>query len=95
RLRSLLVDIRELFDRGNNALKIIGDAYYARTYRGIASRLGLSDWQQQIESKLNSIGEVYQFATDQAQHTRSEFLEMIIIVLIVIEIILSLWGPHH
>ena len=38
--RYLIVDIRDLADRASNAIKIIGDAYYARSYRGIASRLG-------------------------------------------------------
>lgn len=90
RLRNLLIDIRELSDRGNNALKFIGDAFYARLYRGVASRLGLRDWQEQIESKLDSLGEIYEFATDQAQHARSEFLETIIILLILVEIILGL-----
>jgi len=89
-LRNLLIDIRELSDRSNNALKIIGDAFYARLYRGIALRLGLNDWQQQIESKLDSIGEIYRFATDQTQHARSQFLEIIIIVLIVVEIIIGI-----
>jgi hypothetical protein len=94
KLRSLLVDIRELSDRGNNSLKIIGDAFYARLYRGIASRLGLSDWQHQLESKLDSVGEVYRFATDQAQHARSEFLEIIVILLIAMEIVLAFRGRH-
>jgi len=89
-LRNLLIDIRELCDRSNNALKIIGDAFYARLYRGIALRLGLNDWQQQIESKLDSIGEIYRFATDQTQHARSQFLEIIIIILIVVEIIIAI-----
>jgi hypothetical protein len=88
-LRVLLVDVRELSDRATNSLKIIGDAFYSRLYRGISARLGLSDWQEQIETKLESVGEVYRFATDQVQHTRSEFLELIIIILIVVEILLS------
>ena len=29
-----------------NALKVVGDAYYARIYRSAAVRLGLADWQQ-------------------------------------------------
>lgn len=90
RLRCLLVDIRELSDRANNALKIIGDAYYARIYRGVALRLGLADWQEQIESKLGTIGEIYRFATDRAQYAWSEFLEVIIILLIALELVLSL-----
>ena len=88
----LLVDIRELADRASNALKIIGDAYYARIYRGIASRLSLDDWQRQIDSKLDSVGEVYRYLIDQAQVARSEFLELIVIVLIAIEIVVGILG---
>ncbi len=74
-----MVDIRELNDRSNNALKIIGDAFYAGIYRAVSVRLGIENWQQQIESKLNSV-EIYRSATDQPQHSRSEFLEFIIIL---------------
>ena len=91
-LRYLMVDVRELADRASNALKIIGDAYYARIYRGIASRLGIEDWQRQIESKLDSVGEVYRYLIDQAQIARSEFLEIIVIVLIAIEIVVGIVG---
>ena len=94
-LRYLMVDIRELADRTSNALKIIGDAYYARIYRGIAARLGLHDWQHQIESKLDSVGEVYRYLIDQSQIARSEFLEIIVIVLIGIEIVVGILGLRH
>jgi hypothetical protein len=88
----LLVDVRELSDRASNALKIIGDAYYARVYRAAAARLGLDVWQREIESKLDSVGEVYRYLIDQAQAARSEFLELIVIVLIGIEIIVGVLG---
>jgi len=95
KLRYLLVDVQELSDRAENALKMIGDAYYARMYRGVAARFALNDWQKQIESKLDSVGTVYRFATDQAQHARSEFLEIIVIILIGMEIVIGLFGLHH
>ena len=90
RLRYLIVDIAELTDRSSNALKIIGDAYYARLYRGAAGRLGLKDWQKQIDSKVGTVNEMYRFFTDQAQAARSEFLEFVVIALIAIEIVLGL-----
>ncbi|MBV8170688.1 MAG: hypothetical protein JO219_02025 [Candidatus Eremiobacteraeota bacterium] len=94
-LRYLLVDIRELADRASNALKIVGDAYYARVYRAIAQRLGLDVWQRQIESKLDAVGDVYRYFTDQAQTARSEFLELIVILLIAIEIVVGILGLRH
>lgn len=93
-LRSLVIDVRELTDRSSNALKITGDAFYARLYRSASSRLGLEDWHKQMESKLTCIDDLYQFAVDQSQHARSEFLEIIIIALITFEIFLSLYRGH-
>ncbi|HVA37358.1 MAG TPA: hypothetical protein VNJ51_07075 [Candidatus Dormibacteraeota bacterium] len=94
-LRSLVVDVRELADRATNALKIIGDAYYARLYRGTAGRLSLGEWQGQVDSKLASINEVYRFLTDQAQNARAEFLEIVIIVLIAAEIVVGVLALHR
>ncbi len=93
RLRYLLVDVRELSDRASNALKMIGDAYYARLYRGMALRLSLQEWQHQVDTKLTSVGDVYRFTHDQAEHGRSEFLEFMVIALISIEILINFW--HH
>jgi hypothetical protein len=89
-LRYLIVDVLELIDRSSNALKVVGDAYYARIYRAAARRLGLADWQRQIDSKLASLGDMYRFAIDQARSRRDEFLEVIVIVLIALELIVGI-----
>jgi hypothetical protein len=94
-VRFLLVDILELTDRTSNALKIIGDAYYARLYRSIAARLGLSDWQRLIDAKLNSVSEIYRVFQDQVQHARSEVLEIIVIVLVAVEAVLGVLALRH
>ncbi|GAC1545478.1 MAG: hypothetical protein NVS2B17_27840 [Candidatus Velthaea sp.] len=94
-LRYLLVDILELTDRTSNALKIIGDAYYARLYRAIAARLGLADWQRQIDAKLHSVSEIYRVFQDRAQYARSEVLEIVIIVLVAFEAVLGILALRH
>ena len=95
RVRYLLVDILELTDRTSNALKIIGDAYYARLYRAASGRLGLADWQRQIDTKLRSVAEIYRVFQDQAQYVRSEFLEFIIIALIAVEAVIGVLSLRH
>ncbi len=94
-LRYLIVDVLELIDRSSNALKIIGDAYYARIYRAASTRLGLGDWQKQVDSKLASVNDVYRFLSDQAKHSRDEFLEMIIIFLILLEVVIGVLTLHR
>ena len=95
RVRQLLVDVLELTDRTANALKIIGDAYYARLYRSVASRLGLSDWQRQIDAKLRSVSEMYRVFVDEAQAARSHTLEIVVIVLVAIEAVVGVLALRH
>lgn len=95
RVRYLLVDTLELTDRTSNALKIVGDAYYARLYRAVAGRLGLGDWQHLIDAKLRSVSEIYRVLQDQAQYARSEALEIVIIVLIAIEAVIGVLALRH
>lgn len=89
-LGRLLVDVRELADRAGNSLKITGDAYYARVYRGVLVRLGMADWQHQIDQKLRDMGEMYHFLTDEAHHAQGEYLELIVILLIMVEVIIGI-----
>jgi hypothetical protein len=94
-LRYLIVDVLELIDRSTNALKVVGDAYYARIYRAAAARLGLADWQRQIDTKLASVGEMYRFFSDDARSRRDEFLEIIIVVLVAFEVIIGILTLLH
>lgn len=94
-LRYLLVDVLELIDRSSNALKIIGDAYYARIYRAAASRFGLNEWQRQVDKKLASVADFYRYLNDQARGSRDEFLEIIIIVLVAIEVVIGFITLHR
>jgi len=89
-IRYLVADVLELIDRSSNALKVVGDAYYARIYRAAAARLGLADWQRQIDSKLGSVGDLYRFLIDQARGRRDEFLEVVVILLIAIEVVIGI-----
>lgn len=91
RLRHFLADTRQLADRANNALKMIGDVYYARLYRGISMRLGLPDWQQQVDSKLESVAAIYQFVSDEAKYAQSHFIEVVIVILIAFEVVVGLF----
>jgi hypothetical protein len=94
-VRFLLVDVLELTDRTTNALKVIGDAYYARLYRAVAGRLGLADWQRQIDAKLRSVSEIYRVFQDQAQYARSETLEIIIVILVAVEAVIGILALRH
>lgn len=88
-LGELKVEANALFERTGNALKLVGDPYLARVYRLVAARFHLETWQENIQRKLEVAEGVYQVVSDQASHFRTEFLEIIVVVLILIEIVLA------
>lgn len=90
-LGELRVEAHELFERTENVLKLVGDQYLARVYRLLATRFHLEEWGHAIRRKLEVIEGVYGVVADQASHFRTEFLEVIVIVLILTEIVLALF----
>jgi len=88
-LGELKVEANALFERTGNALKLVGDPYLARVYRLVAARFHLETWEENIQRKLDVAEGVYQVVSDQASHFRAEFLEIIVVVLIFIEIVLA------
>jgi hypothetical protein len=90
-LGTLKVEAHGLFERTGNVLKLLGDQYLARVYRLVARRLHLEEWQLSIQRSLEVAEGVYQVASDQAAANRTETLEAIVVLLILVEIGLALW----
>lgn len=88
-LGELKVEANTLFERTGNVLKLVGDAYLARVYRLVDTRFHLDAWEKNIQRKLEVAEGVYQVVADQAGAFRGEFLESIVVLLILIEIILA------
>lgn len=87
-VHTLFIEINELTDRSENALKFVGDVYAARVYAMTAARLGLEQWRANIREKLKTVDDIYRFAVEHASMARGEFLELTVIVLIALEILL-------
>jgi hypothetical protein len=84
------VEANELFERTGNALKLVGDQYLARVYDLLVARFHLKEWEESIRRKLEVAEGVYKVVSDQAAGRRMEFMEIIVILLIVIEVVLGL-----
>src|SRR5262249_53868027 len=82
KLGELKVEANGLFERTGNVLKLVGDQYLARVYSLLSARFHLPEWERDIEHKLAVLEGVYAVMANQAQHFRSEVLEVLIVVLI-------------
>jgi hypothetical protein len=87
-VHSLFIDVNELTDKTENALKIAGDVYAARVFGITAARLGLEQWKANVREKLETVDDIYRFAIERTSMARGEFLELLVVLLILIEIVL-------
>jgi hypothetical protein len=84
---ALLLELSEMIERLENAVKIVGDFYLARLYQGAVRRFRLPAWQETVLRKQRLVADVYDLIGDAADTSRSELLELAIILLIVFEIV--------
>lgn len=88
----LLIDVNELSDRSENALKFVGDVYAARLFGLVAERLGLEHWKANVREKLQTLDDLNRFAVEQSSMSRGQFLELTIVLILVLELILVFMG---
>ena len=92
RVHALFIDVNELTDRTENALKIAGDVYAARLFALATARLGLDQWKANVREKLNTLDAIYRFAVEQTGMARGEFLELAIVLILIFELVLFFMG---
>ena len=94
-VHSLFIDVNELTDRTENALKIAGDVYVARLFAMTAARIGLEQWRGNVREKLKTLDDIYRFAVEHAGMSRGEVLELTVVILILLEIVLLVVTGMH
>jgi hypothetical protein len=91
-LHALFIDVNEITDKTQNALKLVGDIYAARVFNLVAARLGLDRWKESVEDKLETLDDIYRFAVEQVSIARGHFLELTIILILIFELVLFFLG---
>jgi hypothetical protein len=92
RLNSIRLDIIELTERLDNVIKFVSDMFYARMYRMASARVGVPDYRRLVEQKLQTAGALYEFMVDQFHQARAFFLELLVVIILVIEIVFLFRG---
>ena len=87
RLNTLRLDVIELTERTDNAIKFLSDMFYARAYRMAASRVGVTDYRNLVEEKLRTAAELYEFMTNEFHQARAFVLEAMVVAILVIELV--------
>ena len=93
-LNTLLLEVRELTERADTAVKFLSDMYAARVYRLAADKLGVGDYRRLVDSKLHTAAELYGFMMDQFHASRAFVLELMVVIILVIELIYLFRGKR-
>lgn len=90
RFNTIRLDVMELTERIDNAIKFVSDMYYARLYRLAATRMGVPDYRGLVDEKLRTVGELYDVMIDQFNEARSFVVEFAIAILCLLDVIFLL-----
>jgi hypothetical protein len=92
RLNTIRLDIIEIAERTETAIKFLSDMFYARVYKLIAARVGVPDYRTLVDQKLQTAGELYEFMVDRFDRGRGFFLEVVVVIILLIEIVFLFRG---
>ena len=91
-LYSRLLEVMELTEHADNAIKFLSDMFAARLYRLAAAKVGVPDYKNLVTQKLNTAGDLYRFMVDQFNQSRAFLLESAVVIILVIELIFLFRG---
>ncbi len=87
RLHTVLLDVEELTERADNAIKFLSDMFSARLYKVAASKIGVSDYKNLVNQKVHTAEELYRFMVDQFHQSRAFVLELMVVIILIIDLI--------
>jgi hypothetical protein len=91
-LQTRVADATELVERVENSLKVTDDVFLARIYAAALEIFRGGTWRRGIDRKLAILRDSYGMLNAESQARRAEMLEIIIVLLIGFEILLTLLG---
>ena len=92
KLHTVLLDVEELTEHADNAIKFLSDMFTARLYKLAASKIGVPDYKDLVQQKLKTAEELYHFMVDQFNQSRAFVLELMVVVILVIELVMLFRG---
>lgn len=92
RLHTVLLDVAELTEHVDNAIKFLSDMFSARLYKLAAQKVGVPDYKELVTRKVSTAEELYRFMVDQFNQSRAFFMELTVVIILVIELVYMFKG---
>jgi len=92
KLHTVLLDVTELTEHADNAIKFLSDMFSARLYKLAASKVGVPDYKDLVQGKLRTAEELYRFMIDEFNQSRAFVLELMVVIILIIELVYVFQG---
>ncbi len=92
KLHTVLLDVSELTERADNAIKFLSDMFSARLYKLAAQKVGVPDYKDLVQEKLHTAEDLYRFMVDQFNQSRAFVLELMVVIILIIELVYFFRG---
>jgi hypothetical protein len=91
-LHTVLLDVNELTERADNAIKFLSDMFSARLYKLAAAKVGVPDYKDLVTQKLKTAEDLYRFMVDQFNQSRAFVLELMVVIILIVELVFLFGG---
>ncbi|HZU09995.1 MAG TPA: hypothetical protein VFA02_08815 [Pseudacidobacterium sp.] len=92
KLNTVLLEVTELTEHADNAIKFLSDMFSARLYKVAAAKVGVPDYKNLVTNKVQTARELYHFMVDQFNQGRAFFLELTVVIILIIELLYLFRG---
>jgi hypothetical protein len=92
KLHTVWLDVNELTERADNAIKFLSDMFSARLYKLCAQKVGVPDYKDLVQEKLQTAEDLYRFMVEQFNQSRAFVLELMVVVILIIELVYFFRG---
>jgi hypothetical protein len=92
KLHTVLLDVNELTEHADNAIKFLSDMFSARLYKLAAAKVGVPDYKDLVTQKITTAEQLYRFMVDQFNQSRAFVLELMVVIILIIELIYVFHG---
>jgi hypothetical protein len=93
-LHTVWLDVNELTERADNAIKFLSDMFSARLYKLAAAKVGVPDYKDLVTQKLETAEDLYRFMVDQFNQSRAFVLELMVVIILIIELAFLFGGKR-
>ena len=91
-LHTVLLEVSELTEHADNAIKFLSDMFAARLYRLAADKVGVPDYRHLVAQKLKTAEDLYDYMVEQFNQSRAFFLEVTVVLILLIELFYAFRG---